>query len=449
MARPAIEVLHVGSASRDLTSDDPRGWRLGGGVTYAALTTARLGLRTAALIGVDEAGASAHELDLLRAAGVDLVLEPLAEAPVFDNRETPDGRVQICHVVGEPLRVRDVPARMAGSPGLVARPGRRRDRRLLGGASSRLTHISSSAGRGSCAISLAGSRSRDAAPGPSALLERADLVGVSHHDVDAGTSARDTRPGFLHPGRRPARHRRRPGRAADPRRRRRAAPGVPVPADRDGSRDRPDRRRRHVPRGAARIGPAAGHRRAERGRVDRPTCGSRRRLDRSRSKVPGSAPSRTARRSSSGAPGSASAGRSSRARSRRSGPIESWRSPRRPADLAPSSRGPTRRRNRIARRLRSASRAGSGRPSRRRRSTASRPCMTASSAPGRSRRRCSRIFASSIAATIAIRPGPAASAAHASAASVCRPSRRSMWARSMAIRSVVQGAARAAPWGDR
>ena len=47
---PAVDVVHVGSASRDLTDDDPRGWRLGGGVTFAALTTARLGLRTAAVI---------------------------------------------------------------------------------------------------------------------------------------------------------------------------------------------------------------------------------------------------------------------------------------------------------------------------------------------------------------------------------------------------------------
>src|SRR3954447_10658715 len=98
-----IEVLHVGSASRDLTSDDPRGWRLGGGVTYAALTTARLGLRTAALIGVDDGGAAAGELDLLRSAGVELVLERLGEAPVFDNQETPAGRVQVCHAVGERL----------------------------------------------------------------------------------------------------------------------------------------------------------------------------------------------------------------------------------------------------------------------------------------------------------------------------------------------------------
>src|SRR6478672_7725494 len=105
MARHALEVLHVGSASRDLTADDPRGWRLGGGVTYAALTTARLGLRTAALVGVDEAGAGAEELDLLRDAGVQLRLEGLAEGPVFDNQETPAGRVQVCHAVGRPLAV--------------------------------------------------------------------------------------------------------------------------------------------------------------------------------------------------------------------------------------------------------------------------------------------------------------------------------------------------------
>ena len=115
MVRPVIEVLHVGSASRDLTTEDPRGWRLGGGVTYAALTTARLGLRTAALIGVDDAGADATELDLLRAAGVDVLLERLAEAPVFDNQETPAGRVQVCHAVGRPLSLPDIPAAWQGA----------------------------------------------------------------------------------------------------------------------------------------------------------------------------------------------------------------------------------------------------------------------------------------------------------------------------------------------
>ena len=37
----------VGSASRDVAAADPRGWRLGGAVTYAGLALARLGLGTA------------------------------------------------------------------------------------------------------------------------------------------------------------------------------------------------------------------------------------------------------------------------------------------------------------------------------------------------------------------------------------------------------------------
>ena len=104
-----LEVLHIGSAARDIATDDPRGWRLGGGVTFAALTTARLGLRTAALIGADPAAAGARELDQLRAAGVDLRIVELAESPVFHNVETPDGRVQTCLAPGFPLPVSDLP----------------------------------------------------------------------------------------------------------------------------------------------------------------------------------------------------------------------------------------------------------------------------------------------------------------------------------------------------
>ena len=73
MARPGVEVVHVGSACRDVVPEDPRGWRLGGGVTYASLTTARLGLRTAAIVGVDSTAATASELDMLRqAAGLEV-----------------------------------------------------------------------------------------------------------------------------------------------------------------------------------------------------------------------------------------------------------------------------------------------------------------------------------------------------------------------------------------
>jgi sugar/nucleoside kinase (ribokinase family) len=187
MTRAQFDVVHVGSASRDLTTDDPRGWRLGGGVTYAALTTARLGLRTAALIGVDELGASADELGLLRVAGVTLELIESDEAPVFDNHQTPEGRVQICHVVGRPLSPGSVPEafRSATAWSLVPVAGEvddawattvPGDARLIVGW------------QGLLRVLVAGERVRRRAPSASALIERADLVGVSHHDVAPGAS---------------------------------------------------------------------------------------------------------------------------------------------------------------------------------------------------------------------------------------------------------------------
>src|SRR5439155_27289539 len=98
-----------GSASRDLTPDDPRGWRLGGGATYAALTTARLGLRTAAVVGVDAIAVGASELGLLREAGVQLHLVELDESPAFRNVETSAGRVQTCIAPGHPVPVIPLP----------------------------------------------------------------------------------------------------------------------------------------------------------------------------------------------------------------------------------------------------------------------------------------------------------------------------------------------------
>jgi sugar/nucleoside kinase (ribokinase family) len=198
MTYAAFEVVHVGSASRDLTSDDPRGWRMGGGVTYAALTTARLGLRTAAVIGVDEAGASADELGLLRDAGVTIELIRSDEAPVFDNQQTPEGRVQVCHVVGRPLAPDTIPEafRSATAWSLVPVAGEvddswaagvPGDARLIVGWQGLLREL------------VAGERVHQRPPAASALIERADLVGVSHHDVAHGSSVAEVA-GFLRPG---------------------------------------------------------------------------------------------------------------------------------------------------------------------------------------------------------------------------------------------------------
>jgi sugar/nucleoside kinase (ribokinase family) len=78
-------VLVVGAASRDVVDDDPRGWRLGGAVTFASLALARLGLEAWALAGADREAEGARELDLLRDAGVTLAFARLDSGPVFDN----------------------------------------------------------------------------------------------------------------------------------------------------------------------------------------------------------------------------------------------------------------------------------------------------------------------------------------------------------------------------
>jgi sugar/nucleoside kinase (ribokinase family) len=198
MARPTVEVVHVGSASRDIASDDERGWRLGGGVTYASLATARLGLRTAAVVGVDEAASTASELDLLRAAGVDLLLVRLPESPVFHNTETPEGRVQIAIAPGVPLEPVPLPESWLAAPGwsLVPVAGEVGDgwvERIPAGATLAVGW------QGMLRTLVAGQRVERRAPTTSALLARADLVGVSHHDVVATTRSADLA-AFLAPG---------------------------------------------------------------------------------------------------------------------------------------------------------------------------------------------------------------------------------------------------------
>lgn len=129
MADPSIgghplrpELLVVGAASRDLDGADPRGWRLGGGVTYGSLACARLGLQVQALIGVDGLAAPAAELDLLRAAGVDIELTPLARGPVLDNQRSAHGRVQFVAQAGDPLPAAALPVRFRDTAAVLLAP---------------------------------------------------------------------------------------------------------------------------------------------------------------------------------------------------------------------------------------------------------------------------------------------------------------------------------------
>jgi sugar/nucleoside kinase (ribokinase family) len=184
--RHGPEIVHVGSACRDVTADDPRGWRLGGGVTYAALTTARLGLRTAAVIGGDPLALGAEELDLIRDAGADLELVPLAEGPIYENVETPAGRVQTCVQVGLPLPVPAMPESWLAAPAWQLAPvaGEVGDDWATALPAPAYVAV---AWQGLLRTLVAGQRVGRRPPRRSPLLARADLVGVSHRDVDPDT----------------------------------------------------------------------------------------------------------------------------------------------------------------------------------------------------------------------------------------------------------------------
>jgi sugar/nucleoside kinase (ribokinase family) len=178
---PAVVV--VGAAARDVDRGDPRGWRLGGGVAYGALTLARLGLRVGALVGLDPAAAEAVELELLRSAGVSLVGVPLARGPVFENREVAGRRIQHCLAVSDPLPVGALPDGWRRAPGWLFAP-------VADELGEEWAAVPPPAGivglgwQGLLRELSPGRRTRRRPPRPSPLLARADLVGVSRDDLD-------------------------------------------------------------------------------------------------------------------------------------------------------------------------------------------------------------------------------------------------------------------------
>ena len=194
----APTVVVVGSAARDLVADDPRGWRLGGGVSYSALTTARLGLPTGALIGVDEAAASSSEIQLLRDAGVDVRLVPLEHGPVFVNIERPEGRLQLCEDRSDPVPASAVPAEWLAAPGWILAPVAAElpddwadaiplDARIALGWQGLLRDL------------VPGEPTHHRAPSAHPIVRRADLVGLSRDDVERDTELADLY-GLLHRG---------------------------------------------------------------------------------------------------------------------------------------------------------------------------------------------------------------------------------------------------------
>ncbi len=176
-------VVVVGSASRDIVDDDPRGWRLGGGAPYSALALAKLGLRVRALIGADAEASRADELQHLIEAGVDLVVAPLARGPVFVNVETRQGRVQESHGSSDPVTVDALPSAWASSAGWLLAP-------VAAELPDAWAAVPAADARvcvgwqGLLRVLDGGGPVGRRAPGPSPIVRRADLVGVGRDDLD-------------------------------------------------------------------------------------------------------------------------------------------------------------------------------------------------------------------------------------------------------------------------
>ena len=184
------DVVVVGSATRDLSDEDPRGWMLGGGVTFGALALARLGLRTGVVLGLDGAAATARELDLIRDAGAEIVDVPLANGPVFTNLESLSGRIQTCGSLSDPVPVEALPEGWERAPAFVFAP-----------IASEIPDDWVDVPQSSACMAFAwqgilrnlapGERVTPKAPGPSPFLERADILAFSRHDVPSELSLRE------------------------------------------------------------------------------------------------------------------------------------------------------------------------------------------------------------------------------------------------------------------
>ncbi|HEY7342193.1 MAG TPA: PfkB family carbohydrate kinase [Ktedonobacterales bacterium] len=111
------DFLAIGHITRDLLPDGS--WRLGGTVTYAALTAARLGMRAAIV--------TSAPLDVLAALDavlpdIPLSVVPSAEATTFENIYVAQGRQQYLRGRAAPLTIASVPEAWRDAPIVLLGP---------------------------------------------------------------------------------------------------------------------------------------------------------------------------------------------------------------------------------------------------------------------------------------------------------------------------------------
>ncbi len=102
----SIDFLAIGTVTRDIATADPSAtdYVLGGTVSFAAVTAARLGRRPAVLTRAGD------DIDLSFLSGLaDLHLLPCKNTTTFANLYSPDGRIQYCYTPSPPIAPDDVP----------------------------------------------------------------------------------------------------------------------------------------------------------------------------------------------------------------------------------------------------------------------------------------------------------------------------------------------------
>jgi sugar/nucleoside kinase (ribokinase family) len=192
------QVVVVGAACRDLVDDDERGWRLGGGASYSALALARLGLRVGALVVADEPADHSAELDMVRAAGVDVRVIAGSHGPIFINVETPSGRIQHTPQVSDAVDPAALPHSWRKARAWMLAPVAAEIRDEWAGVPP-ADALVSLGWQGLLRVLGAGAPVRHLPPGPSPVVRRADLIGVGVDDVDDATTPTDLA-AFMKPG---------------------------------------------------------------------------------------------------------------------------------------------------------------------------------------------------------------------------------------------------------
>jgi len=100
-----VDILLVGHVTRDLIGPDQQGpYRLGGTVSFAAITALRLGRRPTI---ITRAAADTNLAEL--PAEVDLHVLPSPTTTTFANLYTAEGRVQYCYTPALPIVAADIP----------------------------------------------------------------------------------------------------------------------------------------------------------------------------------------------------------------------------------------------------------------------------------------------------------------------------------------------------